>query len=102
MKHLIIFLAMLISYSGETLAIQPVEAGLRPLPERLNKIYGEQHLLNQTLQAAASKPEDRVAAYRLYQALDIERRQLEASIDEARNLGRSPLIMFASPPGSSR
>ncbi|HEX2012567.1 MAG TPA: hypothetical protein VJN44_16690 [Roseateles sp.] len=78
-------------------AIQPVAPGLRPLLDRQQAIASEQQLLNQRLQSAATHPEERAAAHRAYAAIELERRQLECEIEQARRRAASPLVSHAAP-----
>lgn len=95
-KRVIAFIACLIFSAGAG-AIQPVEAGIRPLLEHIQAINGEQQLLNQRLQVPETSAYDRASAYRRYQVLEKERQQLAREIDQARHLAQSPLVTFMAP-----
>lgn len=95
-QRVIAFVVCLIT-SAAACAIQPVEAGLQPLYGRIQAISGEQQLLNERLQSAETSARERAMAWRSYQALEKERRQLAQGIAQAKKLGQSPLVTFMIP-----
>lgn len=95
-QRIIAFIVCLI-LSTTAGAIQPVEAGLQPLYERIHAISGEQQSLNQRLQATETSARERALAYRSYQVLEKERQQLVREIAQAKQLARSPLVTFMVP-----
>lgn len=95
-------LLLLVYACSAAQAIQPVEAGLHPVYERLKTLHAEQRLLNERLRAHDTLLEDRVGAYRTWKALELERQNLEALIREARKLADSPFVTFISSPEAGR
>lgn len=100
-QRVIAFIVCLAS-SAAAGAIQPVEAGLQPLYERIQAINGEQQLLNRRLQAAETSAPDRMLAYRRYQALEEERRRLAREIARSMELAQSPLVTFMAPAAEAK
>jgi len=90
----IVWILLAVVICSGAYAIQPVEAGLRPLHERLKVIHEEQHRLNERLRASDTPLERRVAAYRSWKIFELERLKLVESIREARKLAESPGVAF--------
>jgi hypothetical protein len=92
----IVFCAFVI-LPASVVAIQPLEAGLRPLLERQQAITVELRVLNERLQSPATQPSERAQAYRGYLAVEAEKRQLACEIQRARRWAASSLVMYAAP-----
>jgi hypothetical protein len=97
MKLRVITFIVCLALSATASAFQPVEVGLEPLYDRSMAINGEQQLINQKLQAAETSARNRALAYRRYQVLEKERRQLTREIARSKELAQSPLITFTAP-----
>ncbi|PND36328.1 hypothetical protein C1O66_21740 [Paucibacter aquatile] len=78
-------------------AVQPVDAGLQPLHERLSALAQDQKRLDEQLSREDGSAEARAHAWRRSKALAAERAQLERDIALARLRAQSPLLMHASP-----
>ncbi len=77
--------------------IQPVEAGLQPLHERIASIDAEVQQLDKMLRESDVPEEGRTLAAKRIESLQLEKRQLETSILDARLFARSPLVMYLAP-----
>lgn len=83
-------------------ALQPVDAGMQPLQQRLEEIRDRQLALDAKLKDAATLPLPRAQAYWDYQALESEKQRIETEIAGMQALVHSPLVNFITQePGPS-
>ena len=74
--------------------IQPVEAGLQPVYERIASIEVEIQLLGKTHQESGAPKEGRLIVEEKIKSLQLEKRRLEAKIFRAKDIAHSPLVTF--------
>ena len=96
------FFFTLVTLSTGSFGFQPVETGLQPLLERQKAIIAEQLVLNELLQSPATRPHERAHAYRVYVAIELERRELECDVQRSRQWAASPLVMYATSANEER
>lgn len=84
---------------ADAASLQPVEAGLQPLYERLAAIQSEKQTIKLTLQERDVDAKGRDAAYQRLQEMDAEKHGLEDAIEKAKAFAQAPLGMFAGPLG---
>jgi hypothetical protein len=76
--------------------LQPVEAGLQPVYERIASIEDEIQMLGKTQGNSDALNEDRLLAEEKVKSLQSEKRRLEAEILRAKDIAHSPLVTFVA------
>ena len=89
-------LALLASLAAPlaAVAIQPVDAGLLPLYERVAEIQKEQLALIRKLEDPSASSASRVYAHRSYLELGDERSRIDAEIAQARKMAGSGYVKY--------
>lgn len=95
--RLIALIATLCVTQVSAASLQPVEAGLQPLYERIAAIQAKKQRIKLKLQAPDVDAKDRDAAYQRLQQMDAEKHGLEDAIEKARAFAQAPLVLFATP-----
>jgi hypothetical protein len=96
---LLSLIIMMHSYAAE---FQSMEAGVRPLRQRLAAVRAEAASLRITFDALRRGDERRVAIAKRLAALDAEEKKLTADLNGAEQWSRSPNIMYESPSSEKR
>lgn len=89
--------AMLLALDANPQAIQPVEAGLQPLRDRVEQIDQKTQVINTDLQDAHLSPDKRYLRQAGLHRLAAERARLQAVINSATEPARNPPIMHTMP-----
>lgn len=93
----IVCAAMLLALDANPQAIQPVDAGLQPLRDRVEQIDQKMQVINANLQDVHLSPDKRHLRQACLHRLVAERARLQAAIDGATDSARNPLIVHAMP-----
>lgn len=95
--RLIAVTAALCAAQADAASLQPVEAGLQPVYERIAAIRAEKQTLKLKLQERDVGAKSRDTAYQRLQQMDAETQRLEDGIEKAKAFARAPLVLFAAP-----
>lgn len=77
------------------LSIQPMEAGLQPLFDRLTEIRSQQRALSKKLESTFISSEGKARVHADFQALEAERQRIEGEIMRAAHMKNTGLVNYA-------